>query len=70
VYNMHSILGKKNKLHVLGLLAQKEDSHFYLEDATASVRLVFTELQWADPDAFFCENMCLLCEGYYSNEVF
>jgi len=44
VYNMHSILGKKNKLHVLGLLAQKEDSHFYLEDATASVRLVFTEL--------------------------
>jgi hypothetical protein len=32
VYNLHSILGKKNRLTVLGILTTKEDTHYYLED--------------------------------------
>jgi hypothetical protein len=41
VYNLHSILGKKARLTVLGILTQHEDTHFYLEDGTSSVKLHF-----------------------------
>jgi hypothetical protein len=70
VYNLHSILGKKNRLTVLGILTQKEDTFYYLEDHTYTIKLSFAELEQADPDAFFTENCVLLCEGFYSNETF
>lgn len=70
VYNLHSILGKKTRLTVLGILTQKEDTHYYLEDKTCTMKLSFVELEYADPDAYFTENCVLLCEGYHSNDVF
>lgn len=70
MYNLHSILGKKNRLSVLGILTQKEDTHYYLEDSTCSIKISFAELEFADPDAYFTENCILLCEGYHSNDTF
>lgn len=47
------------------MISQKEDSYYYLEDNTFAIRISFTELEYADPDAFFTENCIVLCEGYY-----
>ena len=55
---------------MFGILTQKEDTHYYLEDSTSTVKIVFTDLEYADPDAFFTENCVLLCQGYHSNGVF
>ena len=70
VYQLNSILGKRGRLSVIGILAQREDNHYYLEDQTCSVRLNFTEMEFADPDAFFTENCVVLCEGFHANEAF
>lgn len=37
----------------------------YLEDITYAVKLDFSELEYADPDAFFTENCIVLCHGYF-----
>jgi hypothetical protein len=63
-------LGKKIRLSVLGILTQKEDTHYYLEDNTYSIKLSFVELEYADPDAYFTENCVILCEGHYANDIF
>ncbi len=60
VYSLHSIVGKSRQLWVFGILTQKEDTHYYLEDSTSTVKVVFTDLEYADPDAFFTENCVLL----------
>jgi hypothetical protein len=46
---------------VLGLLTQREDANYYLEDSTLSVRVSFSELKYADPDSYFTENCVLMC---------
>jgi hypothetical protein len=50
---------------VLGILTQKEDTNYFIEDSTYSIKISFTELEYADPNAFFTENCVILCEGYY-----
>ena len=70
VYNLHSILGKKNRLTVLGILTTKEDTHYYLEDQTSCIKISFSELEFADPDAYFTENCILLCEVFHSIDTF
>jgi hypothetical protein len=70
VYSLHSIVGKSKRLWVFGLLTLKEDTHYYLEDHTSTIKILFSDLEYADPDAFFTENCVLLCEGFHSNGVF
>ena len=59
VYNVHAVLGSADRKWVLGLISQKEDGHFYLEDGTYTVKVSFAELEWVEPDAFFTE-MCII----------
>ena len=61
VYSLHSIVGKKHRMLVLGFLTQKEDTHYYLEDSTSSIKVTFDKLEYVDPDAFFTESCVLLC---------
>ena len=70
IYKINAIMGHPNKIYVLGLLTQKEDTYYYLEDATYSIRVTFSDLQYADPEFFFTENQVLLCNGYYRGEMF
>ena len=70
VHNVHAIVGQTEPIYVLGILTQREDTHYYLEDATFSIRLAFTDLQYADPDSFVTENMVLLCKGRYRGDMF
>ena len=51
-------------------MTYREDTHYYLEDNTYSIRLSFQELSYADPDAFFTENCILLVQGHYDNNEF
>lgn len=44
VYNVHAIVGQSEAIYVLGVLTQREDTHFYLEDGTHSIRIAFTDL--------------------------
>ena len=68
VYSLHSIVGKKHRMLVLGFLTQKEDTHYYLEDSTCSIKVTFDKLEYVDPDAFFTESCVLLCQGYHQHE--
>ena len=70
IYNIHAIVGQPERIYVLGILTQREDTHYYLEDSTYSIRLSFSDLQYADPDCFFTENQVLLCKGNYVGEMF
>ena len=70
VHHVHSVVGSTTHKWVLGLLSQREDAHYYLEDSTLTVKVSFTELEYADPDALFTENCILLCCGLYHNETF
>ena len=63
VHNVHAIVGQAAPIYVLGILTQREDTHYYLEDGTHSIRLAFTDLLYADSDSFFTENMVLMCKG-------
>lgn len=70
VYNIHSILGREKAIWVYGILTQKEDTHYYLEDSTQSIKVNFSECVYADPEAFFTENCVLLVKGTYSSGEF
>jgi hypothetical protein len=61
----HSIVGSTSRIWVYGVIVQKEDTFFYLEDSTFVIKLSFTELEYVDPDAFFTENCIVLVQGYY-----
>lgn len=70
VYNVHSVLGSEIQKWVLGILTQKEDGNYYMEDTTYSVKVSFEEISHVEPDAFFTENCIILAEGCYKNEKF
>ena len=70
IYNVHAIVGQTEKIYVLGVLSHREDAHYYLEDSTYSIRVSFTDLQYADPECFFTENMVILCKGMYKGDMF
>lgn len=65
VHNVHSIIGSLNEKWVLGLITQREDGNFYLEDSTLSAKLAFSELRKTDINAYFMENCIVLCYGIY-----
>ena len=67
VYNVHSCLGLLQKLWVLGIISQKEDGNYYLEDNTYSVRVSFAELEFVEPDAYFTEMCVVMAQGKYEN---
>lgn len=68
--HVHSIVGSTSRKWILGLLAQREDANYYLEDSTLTVKVSFAELEYAEPDALFTENCIILCCGEYHNETF
>jgi hypothetical protein len=65
VYNVHSVQGSTTPKWVLGLISQREDAKYYLEDSTLSVKISFSELKYADPDVYFTENCIVLCQGLF-----
>lgn len=70
VCNVHSVLGQHEKRLVLGLICQKEDGSYYLEDSTFSVKVSFSELSYVEPDAFFTEMCIIMAEGRFESNVF
>jgi DNA polymerase epsilon subunit 2 len=70
VHNVHSVLGSEERKWVIGILTQKEDGMYYLEDTTLSVRISFAEIEYVEPDAYFPENSVVLVEGKYKNDMF
>lgn len=70
MYNVNSILGSQLPKWVLGVLNQKEDGNYYLEDNTLSVRVSFSQLERVDSDCFFTEGSVVLCRGLYYDEIF
>ena len=70
VYNVHSCLGSAERKWLLGLILQKEDGDYYLEDNTFCVKLSFAQLEYVEPDAFFTEMSVVLAEGKYENGMF
>lgn len=44
--SVNSILGSSQQKWVLGILHQKEDGNYYLEDSKLSVRVSFAELEY------------------------
>jgi hypothetical protein len=44
VHSLHSMIGVGKQIWVLGLLSQKEDLSYYLEDSTYSIKVSFNEL--------------------------
>jgi DNA polymerase epsilon subunit 2 len=65
VFNIHSVLGREKAIWVFGILTQKEDTHYYIEDNTYSIKVNFAGCEYADPEAFFTENCVLMFKGYY-----
>jgi len=68
VHHLHSIIGQQTKKWYFGVISQKQDTNYYLEDNSFCVRLSFAELEYADPDAFFTENCIVMVQGYHSSE--
>ena len=61
VYNISSIIGSNKAKWIVGMINQREDGEYYLEDARHSVRLSFSELVYADPEVFFTDGSTILC---------
>jgi DNA polymerase epsilon subunit 2 len=70
VYNVHSVLGDNTRKWVLGIISQKEDGFYYIEDGTTDIKITFAELEWVEPDAFFTEMCVVMAEGKYDNGMF
>lgn len=70
VYNVNSVIGSHSSKWVLGILTQKEDANYYLEDGDMTVRVAFQDLEWVDPDSFFTESCVVLCCGTYRDDMF
>jgi DNA polymerase epsilon subunit 2 len=70
VNHVHAVLGSAERKWVLGIMTQKEDSNYYLEDSTFTVKISFAELEYVEQDAFFTEMCVILAEGKYLNGTF
>jgi hypothetical protein len=68
VYNVNSIIGSQVAKWVLGILNQREDGNYYLEDSTLSVKVSFSQLEKVDPDSFFSEGSLVMCRGIHHDE--
>ena len=65
--NVHSILGAKESKWIIGLLCQREDGHYYIEDGTYSIQVSFARLEYVEPDAYFTEGCVVLAETLYGD---
>lgn len=70
VYNVHSVLGSSEPKLVFGIINQKEDGHYYLEDSTYTMKINFSNLEYVEPDAYFTETCVILAEGKHENGMF
>ena len=48
VNHVHAVLGSAARKWVLGIVTQKEDSNYYLEDSTLTVKISFSELEYVE----------------------
>jgi len=48
VNHVHAVLGSAARKWVLGIVTQKEDSNYYLEDSTFTVKISFAELEYVE----------------------
>ena len=65
IYSIASVMGRSEAIWVVGLLTQRDDTHFYIEDSTHSIRVRLDEIEYADPNCFISLNMILLFNGSY-----
>ena len=70
IHNISSITGRTEPIWVFGILTQREDTYYYLEDDTHSIRVRFDDLHYVDPNCFITENQVLLCNGTYADDKF
>lgn len=70
IHYVHSVLGSTQRKWVLGIIAVREDSAYYLEDTTHSVRVSFNDLENVDTDCFFTESQVVLAEGAFDDGIF
>ena len=70
VYSVNSVLGSNQQRWVLGILHQKEDGNYYLEDDKLSVKVSFAELEYVQKDCFFTEGSLILACGLYHGDCF
>ena len=60
-------MGAKDSKWIIGLLTQREDGHYYIEDNTYSIQVSFAQLEYVEPDAYFTENCIILAEALYGD---
>jgi hypothetical protein len=70
IHNLASITGRVKPIWVFGILTQREDTHYYLEDYNFSIRIRFDELKYVDPNCYMTEGSVLLCNGNYQDDKF
>ncbi|KEH26806.1 DNA polymerase epsilon subunit B [Medicago truncatula] len=58
---IQSLVGRKGRRWVMGVISQLEDGHFYLEDLSASVEINLTDAKITT--GFFLENTIVVAEG-------
>ncbi len=54
----------------MGIIHQREDGNYYLEDSTYAVKVSFSQLEDVETDSFFTEGSLILCRGLHHDECF
>lgn len=70
INNVHSLIGSNLRMWVIGIICQREDGQYYIEDSTYTVKLSFSDIEYVQPDAFFTENCIILANGRFENGIF
>ena len=63
-------MGSNERKWILGVISQKEDGHYYIEDNTYCIRVSFSELEYVESDAYFTEMCVIMAEGKFFNDMF
>jgi hypothetical protein len=46
INNVHSLIGSIQRMWVIGIICQREDGQYYIEDSTYTVKLSFSDLEY------------------------
>jgi len=67
-------IGAPSKVHILGIINQKEDMNYYIEDKSSSLRIVFHGIEGesieSDYRVFITINSIVIAGGYFKENTF
>ena len=46
INNVHSLIGSNLRMWVIGIICQREDGQYYIEDSTYTVKLSFSDIEY------------------------